>query len=62
MSVTREQAETALLNLMDAIDNVIDQLNSSSAEVAGYELSITRGDLTCVTFNLEFAFNLEAGE
>lgn len=62
MSVTREQAETALLNLMDAMDNVIDQLNTSSSEVVGYELSITRDDLTRVTFNLEFAFNLEAGE
>ena len=62
MSVTREQAETALLNLMDAMDNVIDQLNSSSSEVVGYELSITRDDLTRVTFNLEFAFNLEVGE
>lgn len=62
MSVTREQAETALLNLMDSLDKVIEQLNSYSSDVVGYELSITRDDLTRVTFNLEFAFNLEAGE
>lgn len=60
MSATGEQTAKALRNLIDSLDNIIDQLNSSAFEVAGYELSVMHGDLERVTFNLECAFNLEA--
>nr|DAX61706.1 MAG TPA: hypothetical protein [Caudoviricetes sp.] len=62
MSATEEQTAKALRNLMDSLDKIIDQLNSSAFEVAGYELSVMHGDLERVTFNLESAFNLEVGE
>lgn len=62
MSATEEQTAKALRNLMNSLDNVIDQLSSPAFEVAGYELSVMYGDLERVTFNLECAFNLEAGE
>ncbi len=62
MSATGEQTAKALRNLLDSLDNIIDQLNSSAFEVVGYELSVMHGDLERVTFNLECAFNLEVGE
>jgi hypothetical protein len=62
MSATEEQTAKDLRNLMDSLDTIIDQLNSSAFEVVGYELSVMHGDLERVTFNLECAFNLEVGE
>lgn len=62
MSATEGQTAKDLRNLMDSLDRIIDQLNSSAFEVVGYELSVMHGDLERVTFNLECAFNLEVGE
>lgn len=62
MSVPTQQTAKDLRNLMDSLDTIIDQLNSSAFEVVGYELSTMYGDLERVTFNLECAFNLEVGE
>ena len=62
MSATGEQTAKALRNLMDSLDTIIDQLNSSAFEIAGYELSVMHGNLERVTSNLECAFNLEVGE
>lgn len=62
MSVPTQQTAKDLRNLMDSLDTIIDQLNSSAFEVVGYELSTMYGDLERVTFNLECAFNLEAKE
>lgn len=62
MSVPTQQTAEDLRNLMDSLDTIIDQLNSSAFEVVGYELSTMYGDLERVTFNLECAFNLEVGE
>lgn len=62
MSATEKQTAKDLRNLMDSLDTIIDQLNSSAFEVVGYELSVMHGDLERVTFNLECAFNLEVGE
>ena len=62
MSVPTQQTAKDLRNLMDSLDAIIDQLNSSAFEVVGYELSTMYGDLERVTFNLECAFNLEVGE
>lgn len=62
MSVPTQQTAKDLRNLMDSLDTIIDQLNSSAFEVVGYELSTVYGDLERVTFNLECAFNLEAKE
>lgn len=62
MSATEEQIAKDLRNLMDSLDKIIDQVNSSTFEVVGYELSVIHGDLERVTFNLECAFDLEVGE
>ena len=62
MSVPTQYTAKDLRNLMDSLDTIIDQLNSSAFEVVGYELSTMYGDLERVTFNLECAFNLEVGE
>lgn len=62
MSAPTQQTAKDLRNLMDSLDTIIDQLNSSAFEVVGYELSTMYGDLERVTFNLECAFNLEVGE
>lgn len=62
MSATGEQTTKDLRNLLDSLDNIIDQLNSSAFEVAGCDLSVIHSDLERVTFNLECAFNLEVGE
>lgn len=62
MSVPTQQTAKDLRSLMDSLDTIIDQLNSSAFEVVGYELSTMYGDLERVTFNLECAFNLEVGE
>lgn len=62
MSAPTQQTAKDLRNLMDSLDTIIDQLNSSAFEVVGYELSVMYGDLERVTFNLECAFNLEAKE
>lgn len=62
MSATEEQTAKDLRNLMDSLDSIIDQLNSSAFEVVGYDLSVMHGDLERVTFNLECAFDLEVGE
>jgi hypothetical protein len=62
MSATEEQTAKDLRNLMDSLDKIIEQLNSSTFEVVGYELSVMHGDLERVTFNLECAFDLEVGE
>lgn len=62
MSATEKQTAKDLRNLMDSLDPIIDQLNSSAFEVVGHELSVMHGDLERVTFNLECAFDLEVGE
>lgn len=62
MSASASQSAEDLRYLLDSLDKIIDQLNSSTFEVVGYELSVMRGDLERVTFNLECAFNLEVGE
>lgn len=62
MSATEEQTAKDLRNLMASLDSIINQLSSSAFEVVGYELSVMYGDLERVIFNLECAFNLEAGE
>jgi len=62
MSATEKQTAKDLRNLMDSLDTIIDQLNSSAFEVVGHELSVMHGDLERVTFNLECAFDLEVGE
>ena len=62
MSAPTQQTAKDLRNLMDSLNTIIDQLNSSAFEVVGYELSTMYGDLERVTFNLECAFNLEVGE
>lgn len=62
MSAPIQQTAKDLRNLMDSLDNIIDQLNSSAFEIVGYELSVMHGDLERVTFNLECAFDLEVGE
>ena len=62
MSAPIQQTAKDLRNLMDSLDTIIDQLNSSAFEVVGYELSVIYGDLERVTFNLECAFDLEVGE
>jgi hypothetical protein len=62
MSATEKQTAKDLRNLMDSLDTIIDQLNSSAFEVVGHELSVMHGDLERVTFNLECAFDLEMGE
>lgn len=62
MSATGEQTVKDLRKLMDSLDRIIDQLNSSAFEIAGCDLSVMHGDLERVTFNLECAFNLEVGE
>ncbi len=62
MSATEKQTAKDLRNLMDSLDTIIDQLNSSAFEVVGHELSVMYGDLERVTFNLECAFDLEVGE
>lgn len=62
MSAPTQQTAKDLRNLMDSLDTIIDQLNSSAFEIVGYELSTMYGDLERVTFNLECAFNLEVGE
>ena len=53
MSATEKQTAKDLRNLMDSLDTIIDQLNSSAFEVVGHELSVMHGDLERVTFNLE---------
>lgn len=62
MSAPEEQTVRDLHNLMDSLDKIIDQLNSTAFEVVGCELSVMHGDLERITFNLESAFNLEVGE
>lgn len=62
MSAPTQQTAKDLRNLMDSLDTIIDQLNSSAFEIVGYELSTMYGDLERVTFNLECAFNLGVGE
>jgi|GEM_PF-2785611 hypothetical protein len=62
MSAPTQQTAKDLRNLMDSLDTIIDQLNSSAFDIVGYELSTMYGDLERVTFNLECAFNLEAVE
>lgn len=62
MSASASQSAEDLRYLLDSLDKIIGQLNSSTFEVAGYELSVMHGDLERVTFNLECAFNLEVGE
>lgn len=62
MSAPTQQTAKDLRNLMDSLDTIIDQLNSSAFEIVGCELSTMYGDLERVTFNLECAFNLEVGE
>lgn len=62
MSATEKQTAKDLRNLMDSLDTIIDQLNSSAFEVVGHELSVMHGDLERVTFNLECAFDLEVEE
>lgn len=62
MSATEDQTAKDLRDLMDSLDRIIDQLNSSAFDIVGYELSVMHGDLERVTFNLECAFNLEVGE
>lgn len=62
MSASASQSAEDLRNLMDSLNKIIDQLNSSTFEVADYELSVTQSDLRRVTFNLECAVNLGAGE
>nr|DAF88824.1 MAG TPA: hypothetical protein [Siphoviridae sp. ctcRb7] len=62
MSATEKQTAKDLRNLMDSLDTIIDQLNSSAFEVVGHELSVMHGDLERVTFNLECVFDLEVGE
>jgi hypothetical protein len=47
---------------MCELDRVIDQLTPAAFAIAGGELSVIYGELECVTFNLECAFNLEVGE
>ena len=53
MSATEKQTAKDLRNLMDSLDTIIDQLNSSAFEVVGHELSVMHGDLERVTFKLE---------
>lgn len=60
MSATASQTAEDLRNLLDSLDKVIDQLNSSAFEIVGYELSTMYGDLERATSNLKSAFNLEA--
>ena len=62
MSATASQTAEDLRNLMDSLNKIIDQMNSSTFEVVGYELSVMSGDLERVTSNLKCAFNLEVGE
>ena len=62
MSASASQSAEDLRYLLDSLDKIIDQLNSSTFDVVGYELSVMHGDLERVTFNLECAFNLEVGE
>lgn len=62
MSAPTQQTAKDLRNLMNSLDTIIDQLNSSAFEIVGHELSTMYGDLERVTFNLECAFNLEVGE
>lgn len=62
MSASAKQTADELRKLMDSLDEIIDQLNSSAFEVVGYELSVMHGNLERVTANLKSAFNLEVGE
>ena len=62
MSATEAQTRDNLRNLMCELDRIIDQLTPAAFAIAGGELSVIYGELECVTFNLECAFNLEVGE
>lgn len=62
MSATEEQTVKDLRNLMDALGNIIDQLTPAAFNIGGYDLSVAYRDIERTVFNMECAFDLEAGE
>lgn len=62
MSATADQTLEELRELLHTLDGIEDRLSSSARAVIGGDLSSIYGDLENVIFNMECAFDLEAGE
>lgn len=62
MSATTDQSLEELRELLHRLDGIEDRLNSSARAVIGGDLSSIYGDLENAIFNMECAFDMEAGE
>ena len=62
MSATPDQTLEELRELLHTLAGIEERLNSSARAVVGDDLSSIYGDLENAIFNLECAFDLEAGE
>ena len=62
MSATVDQTLEELRELLHTLDGIEDRLSSSARAVVGGDLSSIYGDLENAIFNMERAFDLEAGE
>jgi hypothetical protein len=62
MSTTPDQTLEDLRELLNTLDGIEDRLSSSARAVIGGDLSSIYGDLENAIFNMECAFDMEAGE
>ena len=62
MSTTPDQTLEELRELLDTLDGINGRMNASIRAVVGDDLSSIYGDLENAIFNIECAFDLEAGE
>lgn len=62
MSTTPDQTLEELRELLDTLDGIHGRLNASVRAVISDDLSSIYGDLENAIFNMECAFDLEAGE
>lgn len=62
MSTTPDQTLEELRELLDTLDGITTSLGGAARAVVGDDLSSIYGDLENAIFNMECAFDLEAGE
>lgn len=62
MSATEEQTLEELRELLHTLDGIEERLGIAARAVIGGDLSSIYGDLENAIFNMECAFDMEAGE
>ena len=62
MSATADQTLEELRDLLNTLDRITESLGVAARSIVGDDLLTMYGDLDNAIFNMECAFDLEAGE